>query len=231
MQKTFFFHIPKCAGMSAWHALWDIYGFKNVYQVGVKAQRDEFEAMTPRQRLSYGAIGGHGFLDRFTSAVNDFSNYYKIVTFRNPVDRIVSEYYFIRNIPDHFKHEEVSSIPLHEFANQKDTINMQTRLLCREPDPDRALAVLDEFFDDWCLMEDVNLLIDRLYRRQGKIPKPAGHQNKGIGRRAGTEGPEVIAELEALNAADMTFFRELQKRALRIAPTQPESQTEVNSGS
>lgn len=212
MQKAFFFHIPKCAGMSVWHALWDIYGFENVFQVGIKAQREEFEAMTTAQRSSYGAIGGHGFLSRLTDAAGDLSGYYKFVTFRNPVDRIVSEYHFIRGLPEHFKYEIVSKIPLEEFAKQGDVMNMQTRLMCDEADPEMALAELDRFFDDWCLMEDLDNLIARLYARVGTEPRPARHENKGNGAGRKTEDSAVIKEIERLNGADMEFYKSLRQR-------------------
>lgn len=215
MQKTFFFHIPKCAGMSVWHALWDIYGFENVYQVGIKAQRLEFEAMTPEKRGSYGAIGGHGYLTNLSGAAGDLSGYHKFVTFRNPVDRIVSEYHFIRNLPEHFKHDIVSKIPLEEFALQKDVQNMQTKLMCDEADPDKALAVLETFFDDWCLMEDLDSLISRLYAKMGATPKPATHANKGKGGSRRTEDPAVIAEIERINAPDMALYRNLVARSAK----------------
>lgn len=213
MQKAFFFHIPKCAGMSVWHALWDIYGFENVFQVGIKAQREEFEAMTAEQRSSYGAIGGHGFLSRLTGAAGDLSAYYKFVTFRNPVDRIVSEYHFIRGLPEHFKHEIVSKIPLEEFAMQRDVMNMQTRLMCDEADPEMALAELDKFFDDWCLMEDLDSLIGRLYARVGMEPRPVGHENKGKSAGRNVEDLAAIKEIERLNAADVEFYKSLRQRA------------------
>lgn len=213
MKKTFFFHIPKCAGMSVWHALWDIHGFNSVFQVGIKAQREEFEAMTPETRASYGAIGGHGYLTRLAGAAGDLSDHHKFVTFRNPVDRIVSEYHFIRNLPAHFKYDIVSKVPLMEFAKQQDVIDMQTRLMCDEADPEKALAVLDSFFDDWCLMEDLDNLIARLYVTAGQQPKPAGHENKGKGGSLVAEDPTVIREIEAMNAADMEFFKCLKQRA------------------
>ena len=213
MQKAFFFHIPKCAGMSVWNALWDIYGMANVFQVGIKAQREEFEAMTPEKRSAYGAIGGHGYLTRLSNAAGDLSSYYRFVTFRNPVDRIVSEYHFIRNLPTHFKYDIVSKIPLVEFAHQPDVLNMQTRLMCDHADPKKALSVLDSFFDDWCLMEDLDVLIAQLYRRMGVTPKPAKHENKGKGGSTQTEDSAVIAEIERLNAPDMAFFNELRQRA------------------
>lgn len=184
----------------------------NVFQVGVKAQREEFEAMTPATRASFGAIGGHGYLTRLSGAAGDLSGYHKFVTFRYPVDRIVSEYHFIRNLPTHFKYDVVSKISLAEFAKQTDVINMQTRLLCDEADPEKALAVVDGFFDDWCLMSELDSLIERLYRTLGKEAKPAGHENKGKGSTRETEDQGVIAEIEALNAADMEFFRRLQDR-------------------
>lgn len=211
LQKAFFFHIPKCAGMSVWNALWDIYGQSNVFQVGIKAQREEFEEMSAERRSSYGAIGGHGFLSRLRSAAGDLDGYFKFVTFRDPVDRIVSEYHFIRKSREHFKYDVVSKIPLIEFAQQRDVINMQTRLMCDHADPDRALAVLDDFFDHWSLMDDLDSFVSRLYMKLGKAPKLAVHVNKARKRRP-AEDPEVIEAIRALNAADITFLDRLKER-------------------
>lgn len=213
MQKMFFFHIPKCAGMSVWHALWDIYGFENVFQVGTQEQRDELDLMTPEKRLAYGAIGGHGYLPGLSASAGDLSGYFKFVTFRNPVDRIVSEYHFIRNLPEHWWHETVCNMSLLEFASHRNGLNMQTRLMCEEADSKKALAVLDSFFDDWCLMEDLDRLIERLYVAAGQQPKPAGHENKGKGGSRAIEDPTVIAKIEMMNAADMEFYKCLKERA------------------
>src|SRR5258708_37256040 len=100
-RKVFFFHIPKCAGMSIWRVLRSIYPPDNVFQIGTVAQQTECERMTAEKRMSFSAIGGHGYLQRIVKELPDLEKRYCITSFREPVARIVSEYNFIRRTPHH----------------------------------------------------------------------------------------------------------------------------------
>jgi hypothetical protein len=212
VQKCFFFHIPKCAGTSVWHALRDVYGRRNVFQIGVLAQREKFEAMSSRKRQSYGAIGGHVSLVRFLETTGDLRNYYKIATFRHPVERLISHYHFVCNLPTHPHYDVVSRISFGEFARIPGMINMQTTLMCDEADPNLALSTLDRHFDDWCLMEDLDILIGQLYHRAGRNIESVPHANKRKKSLRQGENDAILKEVEQINEADMAFYGMLSER-------------------
>jgi hypothetical protein len=52
-----------------------------------------------------------------------------ITLLRDPVDRVISEYYFIRSIPSHSLHETVSKMALKEFQEEERNKNAQTRYI------------------------------------------------------------------------------------------------------
>ncbi|WP_078430404.1 sulfotransferase family 2 domain-containing protein [Alkalihalobacterium alkalinitrilicum] len=52
-----------------------------------------------------------------------------ITMLRNPVERVISEYYFIKSIPRHELHQQVKKMTLTEYQQELRNCNLQTRLL------------------------------------------------------------------------------------------------------
>ena len=217
MQGTFFLHIPRCAGTSVWMALRDIYGFRGVIQVATPVQGDKFEVMRRKKLVAFGAVGGHGPMHLYRETMGeDLASRYKITAFRDPVQRLVSAYHYVRNSPNHHQHSTVCRLSLIEFAALEGS-NLQTRHLIGNRmksrfDVDAALEALEEF-DDWCVIGDINRLICRLYEHHGLPAKPALRAN--IGTKAGrvfevdTNSLDFIMEH---NAVDVEFYGRLLLR-------------------
>ncbi|MFD0987523.1 sulfotransferase family 2 domain-containing protein [Methyloligella solikamskensis] len=208
MQKSFFLHIPKCAGMSVWTTLWDIHGFNNVFQIGTHQQFDEFKTMPMARKDALGAFGGHGFLNEILQYTGDISDRYKFTTFRDPVDRVVSEYHFTRSCEKHFRYDEIQTMDIVEFAELPDLRNLQTRLLTGAEDPDAAIEMLG-FFDDWCLMENLDQLLARLRRKIDGSEADTPHANKA--KRPALLDSNVREKIAAANEADIAFFEKLKR--------------------
>jgi len=207
VRPTFFFHIPKCAGSSLWESIFDIYGFFNVYVVSTEREQAKLRAMPPSRRRSYSALGGHGFLNNYQKML-DLSGHHKIALFRDPLDRLISEYDFIRRKKGHFLHDRVSRQSFPEFVSAG-WRNTQVHLLTgSEDDLDGAIELVKDFFDDWAIIDDLPALTARLYRMAGRTPRPNEHKNKasdgGYGRIQ--RSPQLLSLMEEHQGYDLKLF-------------------------
>jgi len=114
--KVFFLHIPRCGGTSVWRAVRGIYGRPNVFHISTKRDRAAFDAMTPEARRAFGAVGGHAPLSVFSTALGGLDGYHCVIAVRDPIDRLVSTYNFIRSKPDHPQHQAVGRQTFAEYA-------------------------------------------------------------------------------------------------------------------
>jgi hypothetical protein len=210
-KPTFFFHIPKCAGTSVWASLYDIYGTRHVYLANNWRRREKLAALPPAARNDYSAVGGHGPLSYFRELLGDMVRYHKIVTLRDPIDRAISEFNYIRMQSAHPRHAEVSQQSLAEFAASSLRPNRQVTLLTgRGGDVDGAVEIVTQFFDDWSFSDDVNGLVERLYVAAGVEPRGAMHKNKGTGPRRVELDDDTLQLLRENNLADLALIEALR---------------------
>ena len=216
-RPTFFFHIPKCAGTSVWASLYDIYGTRHVYLANSGRRRKTFAAMSPEARHAYSAVGGHGPLGYFREHLGAMGRYHKIVTLRDPIDRAISEYNYIRGQATHPRHAEISAQSLKEFAASGLRADRQVTLLTGHGDDvEGAIEIVTHFFDDWSFSDGVGDLLQRLYDVTGTTPRGAMHKNKGAsGPRRADLDPETLRLLQDRNRNDLVLIA-----ALRASLTQ-----------
>lgn len=212
-KQTFFFHIPKCAGTSVWASLYDIYGTRYVYLVNSDRRRRAFAAMPQTARHGYSAVGGHAPLRYFREYLDDAAGYHKIVTLRDPIDRTISGYNYIRAQVSHPRNAEVAALSLDEFAARVRP-NRQVRLLTgKGDDVEGAIDIVTRFFDDWAFSDGVGALVQRLYRIAGTAPRNAVHKNKGAsGPRRADLGASTLRLLEDRNRNDLALIAALEKQ-------------------
>lgn len=230
--RIFFFHIPKCAGMTVWSCIWDSVGKRDTYQVGIKQQRLAFESMTSSEIKKFRAIGGHGYLDIFTQRLQPYARYLSVTVIRDPIERVISEYNFIAGNAAHVRHSEVSGMSFEEFCEPgKHMANMITRLLVRDPDPKAALDVLETRFDAWFLLPEVNRL-NQFIREHFRLPIIAdGHENRSAARvRRDVIDAGLLAQLVEYHSADVSLYQQLVNRerggllAERFDSAEPDSE-------
>jgi sulfotransferase famil protein len=211
-KPTFFFHIPKCAGTSVWASLYDIYGTRHVYLANNRGRREEFASLPPAGRAAYSAVGGHAPLSYFRELLGDMGRYHKIVTLRDPVDRAISEYNYIRAQSAHPRHAEVSQQSLRQFAESGLRPDRQVTLLTgRGGAVQGAVETVTQFFDDWSFSDGVDGLVERLYRVTGVAPREAAHKNKGAaGPRRVDLDAETLSLLQARNRNDLALVEALR---------------------
>lgn len=211
---TFFFHIPKCAGSSVWASLYDIYGTRHVYHANSRRRREKFEGLPRDARLAYSAVGGHAPLSYFREHLGDMGRYHKIVTLRDPIDRAISEYNYIRAQASHPRNKELSPQDFREYAEESLRPDRQVTLLTgRGEDVEGAVEIVTRFFDDWAFSDGVGDLVLRLYRVTGVEPRPAAHKNKGaIGPRRADLDAATLRLLQERNRNDLALIAALKER-------------------
>jgi hypothetical protein len=209
--KTFFLHIPKCAGSSIWKTLYHIHGRKHVFRVIDTDRAKELEAMPHSRRFSYLAIGGHLTLPKFRTLLGDMSDYYKIVTLRDPIDLILSYYNYVRLHSWHFEHESAVRQHFDEFVACTPTVNTQVYFLTGgSSDATKAIEAMLEFFDDWAFTHQLAGLTARLYERFRVEPQSAKHVNKNtLGLTHSEISPEAITVLKSRNQEDFELVERL----------------------
>ncbi len=216
-KPTFFFHIPKCAGSTLWEVIWDIYGTRNVFLAKSKKQHARLAAMPMERRRNYSAIGGHGRLQFFREMLGDMKVYHKIVTLRDPIDRVISEYNYISTRPQHPLHKVVTAQDFETYINKTAQPNRQVKLLAgANSDAKDAFEVVTRFFDDWSTSADVGEMAERLYQVTGTKPRPVAYKNKAKSSFSRRDVPApMLRFLEEQNRNDLALLEALRRTRAR----------------
>lgn len=121
-----FLHIPKAAGTTLGQILKRQHGHLRVHSLdGVKTREaiQRFAGFSKWRRGYYKAIQGH-LTYGFHELVPHECSYVTIL--RDPVDRIVSHYYYALRFPGHYLYEHLNTnrISLHEYALSRLTVEL-----------------------------------------------------------------------------------------------------------
>ena len=133
MNKTIIFlHVPKAAGTTLRHFIQKNYRSDEMYWISSSDPSLSQAALInypleKKQKLKF--IGGH-----LSFGLHEYipSNCSYFTLLREPVDRVISLYYFIKNIKSDPRHTEVSKMSLCGFVKSGITVevdNGQTRLI------------------------------------------------------------------------------------------------------
>ncbi|MFQ5399196.1 MAG: sulfotransferase family 2 domain-containing protein [Anaerolineae bacterium] len=128
-----FLHIPKTAGTTLNHIIARQYPAPTVFSLGPVVQESlaEFKALPEERRAQIRLLTGHmgyGMHSYFPGSTSYFT------LLRDPVDRVISFYYFVRRNRTHYLHDFVidKNLSLREFMDSRVSImisNFQTRLI------------------------------------------------------------------------------------------------------
>lgn len=117
--------MPKTAGTTLRTIIKKNVNIKNSYEL-YKYGNQLKNILTDLNTKPIGCIQGH-FPYGIHSYLNQKCTY--ITMLREPVDRVISEYYFIKSIPWHELHQQVKNMTLDEYQQEVKKCNLQTRLL------------------------------------------------------------------------------------------------------
>lgn len=151
-----FLHIPKAAGSTLMEIVVRQYpGGKGFRFTGSPENLAGFIGLSEPERASYDVLHGHVAYGVHRHIPGDATS---ITMLRDPVERIISHYYFVLRKPDHYLHERVSRggggggpMTLRQYVEQRTSIeldNDQTRYFIEQPDPrDRFTPITPELLE------------------------------------------------------------------------------------
>lgn len=221
--KILFDHLPKCGGRSFKAFLLSNYLWRETFAIQGAAPRryvETFKNMSLSRRSRYRLIQGH-LANELIPFVD--SRFVKITILRDPVDRIVSQYYFARGLPTHYLHDKIQrlNLTLEKYieSNISDEIeNWYTQhfsglsLLEVRENPDEALLLAKESlklnYQHIGLLEDLGGFMKTICEETGlKFPKKEPHLNQS--KKPGGESlvkPEVLERTSEINSLDVQLY-------------------------
>ena len=131
-----FVHIPKTAGTTMTQVLQRNYRQPRTFYLGANVQPKiaQFQALTARQQRSYQLVVGHMSFG-LHAYLAEPRPYRYFTMLRDPIERVLSFYYFIKRTPAHYLHDPVATenLSIPDFLAFQDSYmarNGQTRFLC-----------------------------------------------------------------------------------------------------
>ncbi len=213
-------HIPKTAGTSFRNILKSVYGDRAVVRLDINKRgvtRLNQEIYTDPQPPSAKVLHGHFVYGDIVNRFELPEEYKKITWLRNPVQRVVSNYFYLDSILKTLLSEKRKNLnilnkmqrSLLEYAGDEINRNRQWKFL-------RGITL--EEFDFVGIQEDFNEDLVEIAKvlNWPKQPQPI-RQNKTPTERPPLD-PEILRQIEKLNQADMDLYREaLELRGKKVS--------------
>lgn len=211
-----FLHIPKTAGISLFYALKKIYGNENTLRYDVLSieNRNKYLSMPHEELYKFRFITGHFTLPVFKS--KNISNYKIITVLRDPVDRELSAYFYVKTETKHPLYEKFKNMDLYQYLDhfEKNGIrNFQCWQLCEKPSFEAAKEVIDQ---DIFLAATNENMIDfyKILQYRMNLPEiEVMHRNKTSFRLSAKElHPDIIQQLRKYTEEDYKLYLYVKNR-------------------
>ena len=221
-QIVVFVHVPKTAGTTVLRILEREYGADALLTLYDSTFGDELSTLPAARLAGIRAVAGHFYF----GVHQDTSLPCRYFTFlRDPVERIVSHYHFVRGQPDHYLHGAATRLGLREYVEVcggAEPNNDQTRLLAgrnaapadgiSSPEMLPAAKLNLERHDVVGLTEAFDaslLLLQRSFGWRAPFYRKQNVSRPGRARRLDGATREAIFEY---NALDLELYRHARER-------------------
>jgi hypothetical protein len=225
-RNIIFLHVPKAAGSTLRQILLRQYREEETYRVStdpsVQASIEQFRDLLPEERKSVRCVTGHG---TFGLHKDLFGSTEYITLLRDPVERVISNYYYVRRSPGHRCYDDVvgQQMSLRDYVSSE--INPQlengmTRVVSganwKAPDADtlvQAKENLREHFGVVGTVERFDETVVLLRKRYGWIRIGYRKRNVASSRPTRREIPNETRRLiEENNRLDAQLYRHASSR-------------------
>ena len=222
-----FDHLPKCGGSSLNTYLEAHYPMRKTFSINglnPRASVEQFRRLPQSRRYGYDLVNGH-----LANALLDYvhPDCLKITMLREPVDRIISHYYYVRRTASHYLHEKVTANTMgladyaasdlsEELRNWYTTHFSGLTAAEAEQDPETAvnmaLDVVLNHFDLVGFVDTFSSFTDALRARAGLRHAYRGQKvNLTPGRAGIRDVPEAALEaIRQVNQLDIMLYDQIK---------------------
>ena len=176
-QKVLFEHVPKCGGTTVIDYLISQYTDHRIFRIdggNPPKSIDLFMSLPEKKRHRYNLVYGHG-ANRLRQYVDPKSLSATII--RNPVDRIISHYYYVCRTPKHYLYDKVKgrNMSLIDYATSSLSGELRNNYVCRflqitaeeaETKPEESIKnayhILRDEYSVVGILENLNSVMDLL---------------------------------------------------------------------
>lgn len=227
-EKILFDHLPKCGGSSLNTYLEAHFSRRKTFSIhGSRSAEsvERFKNLSIKDRYRYDLIKGHHAHDLLDYVHPECI---KVTVFRDPVDRIISHYYYVKRTPKHYLYLDVmgSEMSLEEYATSNLSIELRNWYTTHfsgldadeiERNPEEAVSKAYEVvlnkYDIVGFLDNFSAFTEAL-RRQAKL----SHEYRGEKHNVTDNRPSfeevaqsTIKSIEEVNQLDISLFRRLRE--------------------
>ena len=225
MKKLIFQHLPKCGGTTFNSILTQNYTKEETFSIkvidGIKLNTNDFTQLSQTEKDKINLLRGHMEFGLHENFLSD-SDY--ITFLRDPIERIISFYYYVKRVPKHglYKtHGFTNETTLHEFVTKikrGDINNGQIRFISGLDDTEdkmleRAIYNIDNHFSHVGLLERFDesiLLLQKMYNWKKPYYEVS---NKTQNRKSvNSIKPETLQAIKELNNGDLILYNKMSQR-------------------
>jgi hypothetical protein len=175
-----------------------------------KGTRERYLAMSDEQLRRHRLISGHLPLNVFLKKPLD--DYRLITLLRDPVERELSAYFYVKTWEKHPRHEAVREMDLYQYLDEREqkagSRNMQCRVVGGAPSFEAARRAIDERYLLAAPVEYLDEFCAELGRRLGIAPLALERSNVTSFRMSpGEIHPDIIGRFEKLTRGDRELYR------------------------
>jgi hypothetical protein len=227
--KILFVHVPKTAGVALFKTLAEAVGQDKAIRFGSgdKTDQDRYLAMPEDKLREFRLIAGHFILPFFMrKPVQD----YKIVTLvRNPVDRELSVFFYIKTWNKHPMHNMMLNKDLYAYLDYRESQlqnrNPQCRFVSGNASFEDAKIAVDNKYFLVAPVEHIEKFYDELSKRLKLNPVKLKRENITKFRLGVHEvHPEIVRRFETLLSDDIKLYLYVKQKFIAEVSTELDSE-------